>query len=113
VVTVESAELDDRARAARVAEVIVAGQDDVDLAMVLRQLLERGHRNVLAEGGPGIAAQLAGAGLLDELCVTIAPVLVGGHATRILDGDLVRPAARLTLKHVLQSEDYLFLRYSK
>jgi riboflavin biosynthesis pyrimidine reductase len=37
-------------------------------------------------GGPGIAAQLATAGLLDEVCLTVAPLLAAGEARRILDG---------------------------
>jgi riboflavin biosynthesis pyrimidine reductase len=31
----------------------------VDLARAVSALAERGHTNVLSEGGPGIAAQLA------------------------------------------------------
>ena len=68
---------------------------------------------LLAEGGPGVAAQLAGADLLDELCLTVSPVLAGGDAKRILDGGLLRPPARLVLHQVLESDGYLFLRYRR
>ena len=95
------------------ADVITAGDDGVDLAQALRELAERGHENVLAEGGPGIAAQLAGADLLDELCLTVSPLLAGGDAKRILDGGLLRPPARFELRHVLESDGYLFLRYRR
>ena len=101
------------ARAAEVADVITAGDKGVDLAQALRELAERGHENVLAEGGPGIAAQLAGADLIDELCLTVSPLLAGGDAKRILDGGLLRPPARLELEHVLESDGYLFLRYRR
>ena len=111
IITAASAALDDRARAAEVADVIIAGDNGVDLAQALRALAERGHENVLGEGGPGIAAQLAGADLLDELCLTVSPLLAGGDAKRILDGGLLRPPPRLELRHVLESDGYLFLRY--
>ena len=113
IITAASAALDDRARAAEVADVITAGDDGVDLARALHALAERGHENVLAEGGPGIAAQLAGADLLDELCLTVSPLLAGGDAKRILDGGLLRPPAHFELHHVLESDGFLFLRYRR
>ena len=113
IITAASAALDDRARAAEVADVIVAGDKGVDLAQAMRELAERGHENVLAEGGPGIAAQLAAADLLDELCLTVSPLLAGGEAKRILDGSLLQPPPRLELHHVLESDGYLFLRYRR
>ena len=106
-----SAAVDDRARAAEVADVIMAGDNGVDLVRALRALGERGHENVLAEGGPGIAAQLAGADLLDELCLAVSPLLAGGDAKRILDGGFLKPPAGLELHHVLEYDGYLFLRY--
>ena len=41
---------------------------------------------MLAEGGPTLNGQLAAAGLLDELCLTLLPLLAGGEAKRILAG---------------------------
>lgn len=113
VITASSAGIDDRARAAEVSEVIIAGDDGVDLAEALLALAERGHEGVLAEGGPGIAAQLACADLLDEVCLTVSPLLAGGDATRILNGGLLQPPPRLQLHHVLESDGYLFLRYQR
>ena len=82
VVTVASATAADRARAAEAADVVVAGDTDVDLSAAVAVLGERGYDNVLAEGGPGVAAQLAAAGLLDEVCLTVSPLLVAGAARR-------------------------------
>ena len=90
------------------ADVILVGA--VDLADALRALGELGHDNVLAEGGPGVAAQLASADLLDELCITLSPVLTAGDAGRILNGHPIEPPTRLELHHVLESESLLFLR---
>lgn len=86
VLTTSGADVTDRDRAAKVAEVIVAGDAAVDLALALHHLADRGVDNVLAEGGPRVSAQLAAAGLLDELCLTLAPLVVAGDATRILNG---------------------------
>jgi riboflavin biosynthesis pyrimidine reductase len=91
--------------------VIIAGDDDVDLARVVSALAMRGHTNVLSEGGPGVAAQLAAAGLLDEICLTVAPLLAAGAARRILNGPALGPPSVLELGHVLEADGYLFLRY--
>lgn len=113
VLTTADAEAADRDRAATVAEVVVAGDTAVDLPLALGALADRGADNVLAEGGPHVSAQLAGAGLLDELCLTIAPLVVAGGASRILDGPGLDQALALELGHVLESDGYLFLRYHR
>jgi riboflavin biosynthesis pyrimidine reductase len=113
IITAASAAATDRDRAAEVADVIVAGNDGVDLLRALGALGELGHDNVLAEGGPGVAGQLAGANLLDELCLTVAPLLVGGDARRILDGDLLALPTALELIHILEADGSLFLRYQR
>jgi riboflavin biosynthesis pyrimidine reductase len=111
VVTVAGAPPDALARAAEVAEVVVAGDRDVDLAVALDSLGGRGHRAVLAEGGPTLNAQLAAAGLLDELCLSLSPRLVGGAAKRILDGLEVPGTTPLRLCSVCEQDGFLFLRY--
>jgi riboflavin biosynthesis pyrimidine reductase len=113
VVTVAAAAVADRARAAEVADVIIAGDDEVDLARAVSALVKRGHTNVLSEGGPGSDAQLAAAGLLDEVCLTVAPLLAAGEARRILDGAALAPPSVLELGHVLEADGYLFLRYRR
>lgn len=113
VVTAASAASQDRDRAAHVADLIIVGDDQVVLVNALRGLGELGQDNVLAEGGPGVAAQLASADLLDELCVTVSPVLTGGDAGRILNGHPIESPTRVQLHHVLESESFLFLRYRR
>ncbi len=111
VVTVARAPAAALARAAEVAEVIVAGERHVDLAAALAALGARGHRAVLAEGGPTLNGQLAAAGLLDELCLTLSPRLVGGGAKRILDGLPLPGAPALRLCSLCEQDGFLFLRY--
>ena len=113
VITATSAAAYDRDRAAEVADVVIAGDDGVDLGRALSALGERGFDNVLAEGGPGVGAQLAAGGFLDELCLTVSPLLVGGDAKRILEGKPLEPATRLELRRVLTSDGFLFLRYGR
>ena len=113
IIATASAGTRDLARAAQVPDLIIAGDDQVDLADALRALGERGHDNVLAEGGPGVAAQLASADLLDDVCITLSPVLTGGDAGRILNGHPIEPPTRFELRHVLESGSILFLRYRR
>lgn len=78
-----------RARLGSTAEVIDCSGTDastVDLGVALTALAGRGMPRVLAEGGPSLLGALIEADLLDELCLTAAPVLVGGPAVRIATG---------------------------
>ncbi|GIH76667.1 pyrimidine reductase family protein [Planobispora longispora] len=111
VVTCEAAPAERRAEAARSADVIVAGDDRVDLAAAVGQLGERGLGRVLCEGGATLNGQLAEAGLVDELCLTLSPMLIGGSAARILDG--AGALTRLRLAHVIEEEGFLFTRYAR
>ena len=86
VITTAQAPADRRAALDGLAEVIVAGQETVDLKAAVAALAERGHRRMLAEGGPRLLTQIAAAGLLDEPCLTIGPLLAGPGADRILAG---------------------------
>lgn len=111
VITTGSAPAQARKRAGQHAEVIVAGDRHADLSAVITALADRGYRRVLAEGGPRLLGQLAAAGLLDELCVTVSPVLASGTAGRIVRGSTRAGVSRLALTHVLEDEGFLFCRY--
>jgi riboflavin biosynthesis pyrimidine reductase len=92
------------------AEVIVAGDGAVDPGTALDALTTRGLVRQLTEGGPRLLAQFVAAGRLDELCLTVSPQLVAGDAARIVNGPAAGPIP-LRLGHVLEDEDFLFLRY--
>ena len=101
-------------RLGAVAEVLNASgprSDSVDGATVLKLLAERGLFRVLTEGGPLLLSQLIEDDLLDELCLTVAPILVGGAGRRIAAGagevhTTMRPA------HLLSDDQgYLYTRY--
>ena len=114
IITTAQAPADRRAALEGQAEVIVAGQQSVDLKAAIAALAERGHRRMLAEGGPHLLAQIAEAGLLDELCLTISPVLAGPDGNRILAGPLPASSPKpLALAHVLEDDGYLLCRYTR
>jgi riboflavin-specific deaminase-like protein len=73
-----------------VADVVRTGDDEVDLHEALDLLAGRGLRLLLCEGGPSLLGDLVADGLLDELCLTVAPVALSGTAPRAAHG---RPAA--------------------
>jgi riboflavin biosynthesis pyrimidine reductase len=91
-------------------EVLVCGEDDVDLAAALDALADRGLEHVTCEGGPTLFRTALAAGLVDELDLSIAPALVGGEA-RLLDASLPE-AARPRLVQVLEEDGVLFTRYA-
>jgi riboflavin biosynthesis pyrimidine reductase len=111
VITVSEATAADRARAAEVADVIVAGSREVELERALDSLGERGARFVLVEGGPSVNGQLALAGLLDELCLTVSPQLLSGDSKRILGGPPLSDPMRLELASICEQDDFVFLRF--
>jgi len=113
VITTVKASADLRAGLAQHADVITAGEAAVDATAAVRALADRGYQRLLTEGGPHLLAQFAAAGLLDELCLTIGPLLAGPGAGRILSGDPF-PAGPLplALAHVLEDDGFLMCRYT-
>lgn len=110
ILTVADAPADNVARAAEVAEVVVVGDSAVDLRRALDALGDREKRSVLAEGGPSLNGQLVAAGLLDEVCLTLSPKLVGGDSKRIATGASPVSPQELRLCSVCEDDSYLFLR---
>lgn len=96
------------------AEVVdCSGKDpgDVDEAAALAILRSRGLHRVLTEGGPTLLGSFMQRGLLDELCLTIAPYVVGGLARRIATGS-GQLLTRMRCAHVLTDDaGYLYARY--
>lgn len=112
VVTHAGSPVDRREALSAVAEVLVLGDDAVDLTAATAALAERGLPQVLSEGGPHLFGELVNADLVDELCLSLSPVLVGGDAGRILSG-ASEQLRRMRLLHALQGERLLFLRYGR
>jgi riboflavin biosynthesis pyrimidine reductase len=94
------------------AEVIVAGDTEVDLPLAVSELAARGLRRINLEGGPRLFGTMVAAGLVDELNLTVSPLLAVGGASRIATGPVV-PPVDLTLASVLRADDVLLLRYQR
>ena len=93
---------------------VVAGDHTVDLAKALEALADRGLLRISCEGGPHLFGELIAEDLVDQLCLTVAPVLVSGDATRIAVG--LPPAVLLTMELAsVLAEDtgHLMLRYRR
>lgn len=114
ILTCTQSVADARHRLGTVGEVIDASGADpsrVDLAVALRILAERKLFRVLTEGGPSLLSALIENDQLDELCMTVAPLLVGGVARRIATGS-GQARVRLRPAHLLtDTEGYLYTRY--
>ncbi len=102
-----------RAALAERAEVECIGEHTVDLAAAVDRLRRRGLTQLLCEGGPHLFAELAAAGLVDELCLTLSPQLTLTAAPRIVAGGStgLTPPLRLGLTQLLHADDVLLTRY--
>ena len=98
------------------AEVIDASSADpirVDPAAVLAELARRGLYRVLCEGGPTLLGDIVALNLLDELALTVAPMLVADSPPRVISS--ANPAStQLRTEHILTDDvGYLYLRYTR
>ncbi len=100
------------AEARAVAEVLVAGDVGVDLRLALKDLAARGAAVVLCEGGPSVLGQLVADDLLDELCLTLSPMM-GGDPLPVAVAPEPALLARFALRHSAVDDSTLFLRYER
>lgn len=85
----------------------------LDVQSVLAHLGdELGVRTVLCEGGPTLLHRLVAEGCLDDLLLTLSPMLVAGEEPASLAGEALAPPAGLELASVLRADDHLVLHYS-
>ncbi|MEO5745688.1 MAG: dihydrofolate reductase family protein [Terracoccus sp.] len=79
------------------ANVLVCGEKSLDLRELVDRLHARGLTQLLTEGGPSLLGSLTAAGLVDELCYTVAPHLVGGEHPRTIGADGIPATLELAL----------------
>jgi riboflavin biosynthesis pyrimidine reductase len=117
VLTTERAAPKLRARVPAASEVVAVNDaDQVDLRRALVLLRERGHSLILSEGGPTLFGSLLVAGLVDELFLTISPLLAG-RALRprlpLVEGIELLPDTTVALRllSTRRHGSHLFLRH--
>jgi riboflavin biosynthesis pyrimidine reductase len=108
VLTVDRSDPADRASAARWCEVVVVGQEQVEPLAALEALAVRGLTRVTCEGGDALLAQMVRAGALDEVDLTLAPV-VAASPRPARPGPAVLTGMRL--HQLLEEDGFLFARY--
>ena len=118
VLTTETAADGLRASVPEATEVVAVNSgDSVDLALALDLLRERDHPVVLAEAGPSMFGSLLASRLVDELFLTVSPVLAGRAATAVrlglVEGVELLPDTHVAgrLRSVRTNGSHLFLRY--
>jgi len=117
VLTHAGAPPDRRAAIEPVADMVICGESGVDLSAGLAELLRRGLGQVLCEGGPHLFGALLAADLVDELCLTVSPLLAGAGPGRIVagagaDAGRAEPLP-MRLVHVIAAGDMLLTRYAR
>ena len=114
VFAAETADPDSLRALQEVAEVVVCGEvsGGVDLQRMAAELAARGLHQVLCEGGPTLFGSLLAADLVDELCLTISPLLVGGRSRRITTSH-AEHVHNMGLVNTLRGGAMLFLRYCR
>ncbi|MGO2539679.1 MAG: pyrimidine reductase family protein [Specibacter sp.] len=123
VLTLASAPQERREALSEVSDVVNVGEDSLDVARLITELSGRGYKNIHSEGGPTLLGSFAAAGRVDELNLTVSPLLAGGSAGRIAHspgshvagsqatGSQAAVASGMTLTRILKAESMLFLRY--
>ncbi len=96
-------------------EVITCGNNEVDLVCLLNELGSRGIKTLMLEGGSTLNWGMAELHLIDEIHVTIAPIIVGGTKAKSLVGgegfSVIQEGLKLKLGDIVRRGDYLSLRY--
>lgn len=112
VITCAAADPQRVTRAREAAEVVVAGDERVEPALALQELAARGASVVLTEGGPTLLGELVAGGHLDELLLTLSP-LMGGDPLPVAVAPAGAPLSGFALRSVLAEGNTLFLRYER
>lgn len=108
ILTVERSEPAARQLASRWCDVVVVGAERVEPAAALTALADRGLTRVTCEGGASLLADMIRSDVLDEIDLTLAPLVTGAP----------RPAGagpavltRMELTQLLEDDGFLFARY--
>lgn len=93
-----------------VADVVLCGTERAEPRAMLAELARRGLNQVLCEGGPHLFGALVHAECVDELCLSLSPVIENGTSVRITAGQ-PQKSYGMKLAHAIPAGDMLLLRY--
>ncbi len=113
VLTSSSAPAGRRAALAAVADVVDCGTDRVDAPAILAELGRRGLPKILCEGGPAVLGDFTSSDAVDELCLSISPLLAGGAGPRIAVGASPEEPIGLVLSSLLTEDSALYTLYRR
>jgi riboflavin biosynthesis pyrimidine reductase len=111
VLTHSGADEQKQAALAKTADVVACGESVVDLSAGLDDLRKRGLDQVLCEGGPHLFGALLAADLVDELCLTVSPLLAGPGSGRIIQGATGPVPTTMAPVQIIEADGFLFTRY--
>ncbi|PIW32993.1 MAG: 2,5-diamino-6-(ribosylamino)-4(3H)-pyrimidinone 5'-phosphate reductase [Nitrosopumilales archaeon CG15_BIG_FIL_POST_REV_8_21_14_020_37_12] len=98
-------------------EVIITGENYVNIKSLLKILEKKGIRSILVEGGGTVNWQFVVDGIFDEIMITISPFVIGGtNAVTFVEGkgfEKIAKSPKLKLKSVKRLENHLLLHYIK
>lgn len=110
LVTGKASLLERRESLASRADIVTAGEVEARPRQVLDFFFEQGHEVILCEGGPSLNGELVAEDLVDEINLTLAPVMVGGPSSRLVRAaPLVANSFRM--ERLMAGERMLFARY--
>jgi riboflavin biosynthesis pyrimidine reductase len=114
IITCEACPVGKRAALAEIAEVLIAGDASVEPAIAMALLAAKGAGVVLCEGGPTLNGDLLAADVVDEWCLTTAPLAAAGRSKRVAVGPELAAGEPLPfrLARLLEADGgFLFARY--
>lgn len=111
VATTTSVDADRLAQARQRAEVVQLGDESVDVCALVRLLHERGQTRINCEGGEALLDVMVRNDLVDEMDLTISPVLAGSGYLRDPERDISAPYPRFSLAHQFVDEGFVFCRF--
>ena len=96
-------------------DVIVVGENSVNIKLLLKKLAKQKIQNILVEGGGSVNWEFIEKNLFDEMIITVSPFLIGGsNSTSFVEGkgfSKISNSPNLTLKSVKKLKNHLVLRY--
>jgi 2,5-diamino-6-(ribosylamino)-4(3H)-pyrimidinone 5'-phosphate reductase len=98
-------------------EIIVAGENSINLKLLLKKLSSKKIKTILVEGGGTVNWEFIKNNLFNELIITLSPFLVGGeNAISFVEGrgfEKISNSPNLKLKSIKRLKNYLVLNYTK